>query len=295
MKKKIFLSFLFLLCTGEIISQHNLILQPDAKKGKDAVIWYINSKQTRHGDIANKNYGSEQDFKAMAWSFEGNPGEKRSLIKFNLKKIPENARIISAFLSLYANEESGDANKKGHTFLLANSNACLLQRITEPWDENHVTWNTQPKVTAENEVLMQKSDSPYQNYEKIDITQLLQDILKDPKKNYGFMISVKNPVLYKCMLFASSDHPNSDLHPKLTINYTLGNNINQNNVYNDSSDTEKTDKNEYIVIIYDEKGTEIKRVNGNCFNKSLGLKSATYHFNMMKNNNIISAGKFIIY
>ncbi len=295
MKKMLFLSFLVFFCTGEMFSQQKLILQPNAKKGKDAVIWYINSKQTRHGDVANKNYGSEEDFKAMAWSFSGNFGEKRSLIEFDLKKIPENARIISAYLSLYANKESGDANKKGHTFLYANSNECLLQRITEPWDENQVTWNTQPQVTRKNEVLIHKSDYPYRNYENIDVTRLVRDILKNPEKNYGFMISVKDVASYKCMLFASSDHPNSGLHPKLVINYISGNNTNEDYVFDDFLDTEKKDNDKYVVIIYDEKGTEINRVKGICFDKSIDLKSGTYHFNIMKNNNIISAEKFIIY
>ncbi len=287
--KILFVSFLFLLFTAKMYSQRQLIFQPNAKNGKDAVIWYISSEQTHHGDVSNKNYGSDKDVKALAWSFEGNAGEKRSLIKFNLKEIPEDAHIISAYLSLYANRESGDANKKGHTFIYTNSNECLIQRVTEPWDENTVTWNTQPKVTSTNEVVLHKSEYSFQDYENIDITQLVKDILENPDNNFGFMISVKDASLYKCLIFASSDNPNPDLHPKLVVNYTAGKNKNHNSHFN------KKKHSKYVIIIYDNEGKEIKRLKKISFDNSVNLESGTYHFNLMKNNNIISAGKFIIY
>ena len=285
-----FLIFNFLLITvftGEIFSQKKLILQPDAQKGKDAVVWYISRKDTKHGNVNERNFGTDKDFKAMAWSFDGNIGEKRSLIEFDLSQLPENAYITSAYLSLFANRESGDAGKKGHEYIYVNSNECLLQRIIEPWNENHVTWNTQPKITHENEILIHKSEYPYQDYENIDITQLVRDELKNPKESFGFGMSVKEAKRYNCLIFASSDNPNPELHPKIVVNYTTGKSKN--------SHLNKKRSDKYNVIIYNEKGEEIKRVKGVLFDKLTGFESGTYHFNLMKNNQIISAGKFIIY
>ncbi len=287
LKSLIFNLLLILIFTGEIFSQKKLVLQPDAQKGKDAVVWYV-TNQNRHSDVANKNFGSDKDFKSMAWTFQGDFGEKKSLIEFDLRRLPKNSHITSAYLSLFANKESNDAGKKGHEYIYVNSNECLLQRIIEPWDENRVTWNTQPKITHENEVLIHKSEYPYQDYENIDVTQLVRDELRKPKESFGFMMSVKEAKKYNCLIFSSSDNPNPELHPKLVINYTTGKNKN--------SHFEKKRSDKYIVIIYNEKGEEIKRVKGAAsFDKISGLESGTYHYNLMKNNHIISAGKFIIY
>ncbi len=287
LKFLIFNLLLILVFTGEIFSQKKLVLQPDAQKGKDAVIWYINTKQTRHGDVANKNFGDNKDFKAMAWTFQGDFGEKRSLIEFDLSRLPKKSHITSAYLSLYANEASNDAGKKGHEYIYVNSNECLLQRIVEPWTENQVTWNTQPKITHENEVLINKSEYPHQDYENIDITQLVKDELRNPEESFGFVMSVKEAKKYNCLIFASSDNPNPELHPKIVINYTTDKSNN--------SHFGKKQSDKYVVIIYNEKGEEIKRVKGVLFDKISGFESGTYHFNLMKNNHIISAGKFIIY
>jgi hypothetical protein len=62
--------------------------------------------------------------------------------------------------------------------------------------------------------------NPHQDY-VMDVTSMVQDMVTNPSSNYGFMLQLINEQYYRCMLFASSDHANANLHPKLEICYTV--------------------------------------------------------------------------
>jgi hypothetical protein len=49
---------------------------------------------------------------------------------------------------------------------------------------------------------------------------LLQDNIDNPNSGFGFLLKLKNETPFRLLAFASSDHPNSALHPKLQITYT---------------------------------------------------------------------------
>lgn len=207
--KKILTTIPFLFFVSWVFAQTTITLQPGATSGKDAMIWTNNP---------NTNYGTTRDFKAMAWTWSGAPGVRRSLIDFDLSGVPAGAQIVDARLSLYFNPNSGDVPFTGGHSSLSGSNASVLQRITSQWDESTVTWNNQPATTTQNEVQLPQSTSPTQDYLDIDVTAMVEDMIADPSSG-GFMIRLQTEQHFRVLLFASSDDLNAALHPKLEITY----------------------------------------------------------------------------
>ncbi|HAS39981.1 MAG TPA: hypothetical protein DCS93_05850 [Microscillaceae bacterium] len=208
---------LFLLASHITYSQTTLTLQPGSAKGKDAFIWQLTDQSGRFGPTNTKNYGSEPQFIAHEWTWDGSVGTRRSLIDFDFSLLPANALVISAHLSLYGYPSSGDG---GHSSL-TGSNESLLQRITSAWDENLVTWNNRPTVTTQNQIKLSRSTSVGQDYLDIDVTNLVNDMLSNPTSAHGFMLSMQTQQHYRRLVFASSDHPDPLKRPKLVIIYSL--------------------------------------------------------------------------
>ena len=214
MKTKLYLlAFCIVFLFADSLAQITLILRPGAETGKDAII-----ASCVPCGYNNMNGGSFAEFFACAWTNGGHESNGRSLIEFDLTAIPANSTIIKAILSLYYNPESSNGSHSS----LSGSNASLLKRITEPWLENVVTWDNQPATTDTNEVTLPASITFYQNYPSIDVTDLVTDMIKFPTRGFGFMFKVAYEEYYRRMIFASSDHPDTTLHPKLEITYKSG-------------------------------------------------------------------------
>lgn len=208
MKPKFLLIFLFSLLTYNLslFSQTTIVLRPHAESGKDAFI---------HKRIPDSNHGDHFDFAAMAWTNYGVPNVVKSLIDFDLSSIPEGSRIISAGLSLYA--QTSPLNGSHST--LSGSNEAVLLRITEPWIEDSVTWDNQPAASDLLSVKVPESISDTQHYLNMDVTYAIQDKIDNPSNNYGFLIQLLSEEYWRCLIFASSDHEDPHLHPKLEITY----------------------------------------------------------------------------
>jgi hypothetical protein len=188
-----------------------LTLQPGAKDGIDA---YIENYQ---GDnYPNRNWGDYDAFAAVAWTAKGDPLTVRCLLKFDLHKIRAKAKIKKATLSLYAVSTPGIGT--GHS-TLSGPNDFVLKKITSPWEEHKVTWNTQPSVTDKNEIILLATNSETQDFTDIDMTDLVQEMIEKPGGNYGLMISLMNENHYRRVIFGSSDNANSQKRPKLVIEF----------------------------------------------------------------------------
>lgn len=177
--------------------------QPNASQGKDALI---------HEYFATTNLGLSDMLMANAWTFGGTPGKVRSLIQFSYNALPASAVIDSVVLSLHA-WDSADGSEQHST--LDGSNACWLERVTSPWSDATVTWNTQPTTTTLNRVQIPASTSPTQNYLNINVTALVKDMLSST--NNGFMLKLQTESYYRRMTFCSSNHSNSNLRPLLVF------------------------------------------------------------------------------
>lgn len=201
-------SLLFILLSASIAySQNSIILQPDAAAGKDASIFNRD---------ALANYGNDVDLIATQWDFSGEPGTVRSLLQFDLSSIPKGAEVTDARLSLYYNDQSATHGQAGN-------NAAYLRRLIQPWEENTVAWNMQPWYTTDNEVLLPASTTPDQDYENIDVTQLVRDMLMYPNTSFGFMLMLQMEEGMNSIKFYSSDGPSAFERPKLQVTWgTVG-------------------------------------------------------------------------
>ncbi len=203
------MKYLF-ICIGlinlsiQLTGQTTITLQPGPSDGKDARIWSVND-QLNAGDL--------DEFIAAAWTYGGTPGSVRSLMQFDLASIPTGAQIVSARLSLYHNFVSTTA---GH----AGENAVFLRRITQDWDEHTVNWANQPASTSLHQVRIPKSATVDQDYENINVTLLLRDMMADPQHSFGLMMMLEVEEYYRAMKFFSSDGTHPELRPKLSITYT---------------------------------------------------------------------------
>jgi len=185
--------------------QITVILQPGPEEGKDAQLWTI------HPD---NNYGFSEKFSCMAWTHSGVPGTNRAAIDFDLSVIPPGMTIVDARLSLFF--VNLEPTYFGHT----GDNGAWLQLITEPWEEYTATWNDQPATTTFDQLYLPPSTDPYQDYTNIDVTTLINHLYSEPETYHGMMLRLIEESFYRCLLFASSDYPDTiEMRPKLEITY----------------------------------------------------------------------------
>lgn len=188
-----------------------LKIQPDAQDGCDAFI-----EDWPNANYSNRNFGNHPEFQASAFTAQGIPLTVRSLIRFDLSQIPVGTKISSAHLYLFSVDNT--VNGPGH-FSTDSTNSLIIQKVTSHWDEQSVSWNTQPATTSEGQIVLPPSDSINQNY-AIDVTLFVQEMVNDPQNNFGFMMRMENEEFYRKILFASSDYPDdASKHPALVIRY----------------------------------------------------------------------------
>ncbi|MBT3210215.1 MAG: DNRLRE domain-containing protein [Bacteroidetes bacterium] len=200
------------------IAQSPLVLQPSSANGKDAKLWYLSSQTGTFGPSNTSNFGNCSDFQISEWTWNsGNSGSGHlhQLIEFDLSSIPFGATIDSAFFSLYFSPTPSEPDH----WSPSGSNATLIQRVIQPWNEQTVTWNTAPATTTQNQVIMPQSTSLTQDYENLDVSNLIQDIIDNPTTGFGFKLQMQTASYYRRLVFASSDHSDSTKHPKLVVYY----------------------------------------------------------------------------
>lgn len=201
-------------CDCPSTESHVLTLQPNSNDGKDALV-----EDYPYDGYRTRNFGDTEDFAAISWTAQGTPFIVRSFIDFNFNAIPANATIDSAKLSLYAHGNVGYGF--GHD-ALDGTNECYLQRVIEEWDEDLITWNTQPSTTELNRIVIPKSESAMQDYVSVDITKLVKDIYNNKTESHGLMLRLKNEDgLRRRMFFATSDIENPQKRPKLEVYYSI--------------------------------------------------------------------------
>ena len=163
--------------------------------------------------------------KDWTWNAIGcSGGTIRSLLCFTeLSTIPSNAVIVSATLRLYGVTSDRNTSYPGAPASYYE-NTVVVQQITSPWNENTVTWNTQPSTTTANQFIIPQSTSEYNwNYSNSspELVAMVQNMVSG--NNYGFMLRLQTEQHYRNMVFASSDHPDASLHPELEVTYRVCN------------------------------------------------------------------------
>lgn len=188
------------------------VLQPNGADGIDALISSRNN---------TTNYGSLSRFSGRAWTTNGVPKRARGLLDFNFSSLPYNITIIDAKLTL-------TPFITGATNPLTGDNAITISRVIEDWDEQTVTWDTQPATDIVNQVSI-ASSSAIGTYEEIDVTDLIIDRIDKPCENFGMLIQLVTEIHYRAASFATSDHADPSMRPRLQITYEHGGKSNPEN------------------------------------------------------------------
>jgi PKD domain len=223
MKKfKHFLMVAFLLASHVLSAQFTATFKPDALVGQDAMI-NRNDACTNWG---NSNYGNNAELDAYAWTWYGSgcgPGAGRGLIRFDqLNTLPAGAVITYAELRLFGVATSGNSQGNSHYpgSPYPNDNSTWVRRVTTPWAEGTVTWNTQPGFTTVDQVTVPASTTQWNYNVALNVTSQVIAMMA-PSANNGFMLMLQNENYYRSLLFASSDHPDAARWPELYIKYDL--------------------------------------------------------------------------
>jgi len=205
--KKLFTYILLILgmaLSSDLHSQitTNILLSQGA--GEDAYL---------AGGSPNTNYGSHPSMGGNTWTCLGSLCVSRAVFKFDMSSIPANAIIMSASLQLF-----GDLNWSQSPTTGGPNNSGFLYRITSPWSENSVTWNTQPSTTNSDQVIIPGSLNNAQNY-TLNVTTMVQNMFAT-STNYGFMLRMQDEInYYLSLMFASSDNAIPSQIPILSITY----------------------------------------------------------------------------
>ena len=198
--------------------------------GKDTPIWKFDDDCIGNGSTqtnADRNFGTEETLWMKDWTWNAigcSGGTIRSLLCFTeLSNIPSNAVIVSATLRLYGVTSDRNTSYPGAPASYYE-NTVVVQQVTSPWNENTVTWNTQPSTTTANQFIIPQSTSQYNwNYtnSSSELVAMVQNMVSG--NNYGFMLRLQTEQHYRNMVFASSDHPDASLHPELEVTYRVCN------------------------------------------------------------------------
>lgn len=194
----------------------SLVVQPGPDAGKDAMVSNLEP---------DKNFGGHKYFEA---TFLTEPvltvmRSNRSMIWFDLNALPKSAVIKKVTLQL-----SYDLPVPFDPAFVTNTDPAsgiawyggVLQQIVEPWEEDKVTWNTQPKTIEANQVFI----APFirnVNFIIVDVTSLFVPIAEIAAPNYGMLFKLWPAEKFPGFRFASSDYDEPTMRPRLTIYYAL--------------------------------------------------------------------------
>lgn len=200
-----------------------LVLQPGMNKGQDAWIEYSPTDDS----YATHNTGFADQFKVLAWTVYGTVVKSRSMIKFvDLSQVPTTSTVRQATLFLHGLDAGslqlpqGNSYYPGSNYNQFGPNDTYVRKITSDWDENSVTWNSRPSNTVTDESLIAPSTKQWNDNVSVDVTNIVKGFVKNPSKNYGFMLLLNNENIYHSYGFYSSESADASKRPKLVIVYS---------------------------------------------------------------------------
>ncbi len=173
-------------------------------------------------DQKNVNFGDKTTVNPLSWTWDSDrlgQGTFRSLLKPSLADLPAYQKIIKVELYLYHT----DGGWAGHPYSnqnisLSGRNSARIYPVSSAWEENNVTWNTQPGISNNLSATIPASTSKTQDY-IIDVTELFINLLNSPD-NFGWMIMLDHESPYRQLIFASSENSNPAIRPMLKMTYS---------------------------------------------------------------------------
>lgn len=127
-----------------------------------------------------------------------------TLIKFDDVESYEGVTLNSAILRMYSSTPSPGVDDN------------YINRITEDWDENLVTWNNKP---GKNDAITVNFDSPlYESWVELDVTEIVETWLDGSFPHNGFYIGATTS-MSSFILFVSKEGSES-YRPELILDYS---------------------------------------------------------------------------
>jgi hypothetical protein len=202
---KIFLLLTILHLTNSTFAQTTITLHPDM----DATTAFhvgFNSENT--------NYGTSPRIETIDYvTPNGDENGSHGLFHFDLSSVPANMTITNASLDLFAYGPL--STLPGHF----GDNESWLQKLAGAWEEDVVTWNTEPGTDTTHQVLLPQSTSPTQDYLNIDLTEMVQDWYSNQATNYGLILKLVTQDTVRSLIFYSTDFSDSTKWPVLHVTY----------------------------------------------------------------------------
>ncbi len=207
--KKISLLFslgIVLLLSVQIHAQDTITIVLTGEDLQDA---YINN-------VIPEPYGLAPSLICANWTYYGQPGIGRILINYDLANNSPNLTFLSASIHLFHNPTSGHI---GHANW-GGDNSGQMVRVTEDWTYEEVSWFNQPGTTNTNAIILPAPETDSSDFLDIDITEMARNMLRNPDRAFGVMLKLANEDnLYTSLVFASSEHENSDLWPRVEMKF----------------------------------------------------------------------------
>ncbi len=129
--------------------------------------------------------------------------EERSLIRFGLDELPEDAVVESATFGIQQIYSGSGVTVSVHS-------------ITRPWDEDEPTWRT---FAEEYDPQEWGSFVSRRGWRTVDVTALVSDWVSGTLSNHGLML-ISAPT-YRVDAYTSSDFYHVHKRPRLTVCYTV--------------------------------------------------------------------------
>lgn len=161
-------------------------------------------------DQPTTNYGSEEFFTIWGGQELVPTPAEIGLVEFHgLNELTAaGAKIDGAILRL-------------HVTTLVQTGEAEIYRIADPWDEGMVTWNTRP---VDNRDIIASNKLPNQSgvWFETEVTDIVKSWVEDGFPNNGFYVGIPLQGNSVGAQFATKEHPDPDISPKLFVEYHFG-------------------------------------------------------------------------
>lgn len=160
-------------------------------------------------DYPNTNYGTSTTLfseNTYVSNWLGTSDYTREYLLKNLLIIPNNIELLKADQKLF-----------GYSHVYSNGNESSVRLITEQWDENVVTWNTEPTSYIFDTIPSTSSSNENVTLNHKSLYSLYQD---GTYTNHGYNVQLNyNPLgtTNREMSFYTSDYGTASKRPKLTV------------------------------------------------------------------------------
>ena len=152
-----------------------------------------------HQGDPNTNFGSEPVM-VVAWSSDV-VATRHALLAFDLSSIPPGATIDTADILVHL-DHSGPEDA-----------AIRLLKVTSPWDEGSVTWNSAPSVSGPYSYANVETTAGWYTW---SVTSLVQEWVYTPTTNPNYGISLQGPTLEHLKEFSTRE---GGVPAMLVVNY----------------------------------------------------------------------------